>query len=117
MITLYGIPNCDTVKKSRDTIGNYGIEYLFHDYKKNGISRDKLEEWLQQIPLSTLVNKKGTTYRGLDEQQKSDLESIETAIPVLMSNPSVIKRPVIEDQKIVAVGFDKDQYEKLFSKG
>ncbi|MCA0364358.1 MAG: Spx/MgsR family RNA polymerase-binding regulatory protein [Bacteroidetes bacterium] len=117
MLTIYGIPNCDTVKKSRDTISNYGIEYIFHDYKKSGISRDKLEEWLQQIPLSTLVNKKSTTYRELDEQQKTDLENIETAIPVLMSNSSVMKRPVIEDQKIVAVGFDKGLYEELFSKG
>ncbi|HLO46314.1 MAG TPA: Spx/MgsR family RNA polymerase-binding regulatory protein [Leadbetterella sp.] len=114
MLTVYGIPNCDTVKKSLDFLKAKGETFAFHNYKTEGISKDKLEEWMQQIPLDKLVNKKSTTYKGFDQAQKDALETPLSAIEVIMQNTSVIKRPIIEDQKVVAVGFDKDLYEKLF---
>ena len=114
MLTVYGIPNCNSVKKSIDFLKGKGEMFAFHNFKTSGISRDKLEEWMQQIPLDKLVNKKGTTYKGLDEAQKEALETPLSAVEVIMKNTSVIKRPIIEDQKIVAVGFDEQRYEQLF---
>jgi arsenate reductase len=114
MLTVYGIPNCDTIKKTTDYLKTNNLEYIFHDYKKQGISQTKLEEWLQQIPLDKLVNKKGTTYRAKTEEQKQNLEQIMTAIPELMASPSMIKRPIIEDQKIIAVGYDQETFDRIF---
>ena len=114
MLTVYGIPNCDTVKKALDFLKEKGEMFSFHNYKKEGISRDKLEEWMQQIPLDKLVNSKGTTYKALDSAQKEALLTPLSAVDVIMQNTSIIKRPIIEDQKVVAVGFDKALYDKLF---
>lgn len=117
MLTVYGIPNCDTIKKTLDTLKGYNAEFIFHDYRKEGISRDKLEEWLLQAPLETILNKKSTTYKELTDEQKRDTESIETAIPIMMAKPTIIKRPIIEDQKILSIGLNKDKLNELFSKG
>ncbi len=114
MLTVYGIPNCDTVKKALDFLRNKGEEFVFHNYKTEGISKVKLEEWIQQVPLDKVVNKKSTTYKDLDQAQKDALETPLSAFEVIMQHTSIIKRPIIEDQKIVAVGFDKDLYEELF---
>ncbi len=114
MLTLYGIPNCNTVKKALDYLNAKGEEYTFHNYKKSGISRDKLEEWMQQVSLDKLVNKKGTTYKALDQAEKYALETPISALDVLMAKPSIIKRPIVEDQKIIALGFDEALYEKIF---
>jgi len=114
MLTIYGIPNCNTVKKALDYLNAKGEDYSFHNYKKSGISRDKLEEWMQQVPLEKLVNKKGTTYRSMSEEEKKALEHPISAVEVLINKPSVIKRPIIEDQKIIAMGFDLNDYEKIF---
>lgn len=115
MLEIFGIPNCNTVKKSLDYIKSKNLDYNFHNYKKEGASDHKIQEWLKQQPLEKLINKKGTTYRGLSDADKTALETAETAIPVMISKPSVIKRPIIvKDAKIVALGFDEAQYQEIF---
>jgi arsenate reductase (glutaredoxin) len=114
MLIVYGIPNCDTVKKTLDFLKVKGETFMLHNYKTEGISKEKLEEWMQQIPLDKIVNKNSTTYKTLEQTQKDALESPLAAIEVIMQNTSVIKRPIIEDQKVVAVGFDKQLFEKIF---
>lgn len=94
-IKVYGIKSCDTMKKTFDFLDEKGVAYQFTDYKKEEISPELLEDFLAKSSLEALVNKKGTTYRKMDETQKLALEKNETAIPVLIENPSMIKRPLI----------------------
>ncbi|WP_428655053.1 arsenate reductase [Runella sp.] len=106
MLTVYGIPNCDTVKKALTALKENQLPHTFHDYKKEGISREKLEVWLTQQPKETLINRAGTTWKQLSDEQKSAVQNNESAIALMMEKPSVIKRPVIEKEgKIVAVGW------------
>ena len=115
MYTLYGIPNCNTVKKAMDWLKKNEIEFQFHDYKKKGIPAAKLQAWIAQIGWEPLVNKRGTTWKGLDETLQASISNQKNAIALMVEKTSVIKRPVIEsDNKIVAVGFDEKQYETVF---
>lgn len=114
MLTVYGIPNCNTVKKALDFLKAKNVDYAFHNFKKSGISRDKLEEWMQQVPLEKLINKKGTTYKKLSDDDKELLNSPITAVELIQNHTSVIKRPILEDQKIVAMGFEEETYQKMF---
>ncbi len=113
MLTLYGIPNCDTVKKARAWLDERGVAYEFHDYKKRGIPTEKLVDWLTQVSWERLLNRAGTTYRQLpDEQKPSDADS---AVAVMLANPSIIRRPLIEaNGKVVALGFEGQEYKKQF---
>jgi arsenate reductase len=114
MLKVYGIPNCDTVKKSLDLIKSKDVIYEFHNYKKDGITIEKLNSWIKQVPLDQLVNKKGTTYKALSDEEKTALENPKTAAKVLVEKTSVIKRPLLEkDEKILAIGFDKELFDKL----
>jgi arsenate reductase len=116
MLTIYGIPNCDTVKKVFDFMKAHKIAYEFHDYKKSGIGKEKLQEWTTQKDWSELVNKKSTTWRALDEATQLKIKDAKSAIKLMSENTSVIKRPVIEkNNKIVSIGFDAACYEKLFT--
>ncbi|OYW50151.1 MAG: arsenate reductase [Novosphingobium sp. 28-62-57] len=103
-ITVYGIPNCDTVKKARNWLDSKGISYTFHDYKKQGADPAKIAEWIAVAGLDKVVNKAGTTYRKLDEAQKAELGG-EGAPAVLAEHTSVIKRPILEHSDGVLVGF------------
>ncbi|MBS9522695.1 Spx/MgsR family RNA polymerase-binding regulatory protein [Litoribacter alkaliphilus] len=96
MIKIYGIKNCDTIKKTLKMLDSEEIGYVFHDYKKQTPSRELLSEMIQALGLDTVVNKRGTTFRKLDESQKGALDSQESAIPVLKENSSMIKRPIIQ---------------------
>ncbi len=111
MITLYGIPNCGSVKKARDWLESHGIAYDFHDFKKAGIDKDTLTGWMKQVSWEVLVNKKGTTWRGLPEATKDGVTSTTSATKLMIDNPSVIKRPVLCQGKTVLVGFDTRTYE------
>lgn len=113
MYTLYAIPNCDTVKKARVWLAEHGIDYQFHDYKKQGIDRKTIEQWLTQKPWEELVNRAGTTWKKLPDTDKpTDAES---AIALMLEKPSVIRRPLIEqNNQIVALGFKADQYAEAF---
>jgi Spx/MgsR family transcriptional regulator len=112
---IYGIKNCETVKKALNALDAKGISYEFHDYKKLGVEATKIQEWLKKADLSVLVNKKGTTYKKLDDNAKAALENVKTAIPVMISNTSVIKRPILELNKSIIIGFDTALYDQVTS--
>lgn len=115
MYTVYGIPNCNTVKKALDWLKEHKVAYTFHDYKKQGITKSKLQLWSKQTGWESLVNKKGTTWRQLDAAQQAGITNEKAAIQLMETHTSVIKRPLIEKgDEVVALGFDEQQYEKAF---
>lgn len=113
-VQLYGIPNCDTVKKARTWLESNGVDYAFHDFKKQGVDETMLRRWLKQVPLSLLLNRKGTTWRALPDADKALAENADGAIALMQRSPSLIKRPVLEHDGTVAVGFAPDQYAERF---
>lgn len=113
MITLYGIPNCDTVKKARRWLEDEGIEYEFHDFKKQGISSKHIEQWLKSVDVTLLVNKRSTTWKQLDDSAKKEAIEGNTAA-VIIDNPTLVKRPVLTDGSRIEVGFKPEQYKQLF---
>ncbi|MCX6215146.1 ArsC family reductase [Spirosoma sp.] len=116
MYTLYAIPNCDTVKKARTWLAGRGVEYRFHDYKKQGIDSKTIEQWLTQKPWEELVNRSGLTWKKLSDADKPT--SAAGAIVLMMEKPSVIRRPLIEaDGQIIALGFNESAYQETFSDG
>jgi arsenate reductase (glutaredoxin) len=117
MITVYGIPNCDTIKKTLNWLKANGQDYTFFDYKKQGISTDKLSEWLKSYDWTQLVNRAGTTWEKLSDEEKAVINNNQAAIELMISKPSVIKRPLIEqDGQAVALGFDEKKMNGLFKK-
>ena len=114
MLKVYGIPNCDTVKKAMVWLKNKGIAYEFHDYKKLGISEAKLEEWLTQVPYDKLVNRAGTTFKKLTDEEKAKITDNASAIALMLEKTSVIKRPIVESDKILAMGFKVEEYDTIF---
>ena len=113
--TIYGIKNCDTMKKARAWLDARGIAYTFHDYKAAGIERRLLEDWARQVGWETLLNRAGTTFRALPDENKADLTE-NKAIALMLAQPSMIKRPVLDMGKTLLVGFKPDQYEKAFAR-
>jgi arsenate reductase len=113
-ITLYGIKNCDTMKKARVWLDDQDLRYEFHDYKTAGIERAKLEAWCKLVGWETLLNKAGTTFRKLPETKKVNLDE-RKAIALMLDQPSMIKRPVLECGKKLLVGFASDEYAKFFA--
>lgn len=108
---IYGIKNCDTVKKALTWLKTNSITYDFHDYKSKGITEHKLKSWVNQVGWEELVNKRGTTWRQLDEQQKIAINSDASAISLMQDKNSIIKRPIVElDGKIITLGFDEAEY-------
>ena len=114
-MTVYGIKNCNTVKSALDWLKKNKVEFEFHDYKSKGITDAKLKDWSKQVGWESLVNKRGTTWRQLDEAVQKKVTSEATAISLMIDKTSVIKRPLIEDNgKVIALGFDETDYKKLF---
>jgi arsenate reductase len=112
---LYGIPNCNTVKKARDWLASHGIDYEFHDFKKQGIDSALAEAWLQQMPWEKLVNRAGMTWRNLTEDEKAAINDPASAKSLMLAKSSVIKRPVlVKDGKIISLGFSEATYNALF---
>lgn len=109
---LYGIPNCDTVKKARRWLDERGVAYTFHDFKKEGISQNKLLQWADQVGWETLLNRKGTTWRQLPDTDKVDVDA-NKSIALMQRQPSIIKRPVVESKAGVIVGFDESRFEQI----
>ena len=109
---LYGIPNCDTMKKARAWLESHGVAYEFHDYKKAGIERSKLEAWLKAVGWEVLLNRAGTTFRKLPESARSGLTEAK-ATRLMLEQPSMIKRPVLERGKTLLVGFSPEKYAAL----
>lgn len=116
VLKLYGIPNCNTVKKARDWLDANHVAYQFHDFKKLGASADILNNWLAQITREQLINRAGLTWRGLQASEKDNITNDASAIALMQAKTSVIKRPILEkDGKIVCLGFDETAYKELFS--
>jgi arsenate reductase len=115
MYIVYGIPNCDTIKKTLAWLKNHKIEHTFHDYKKSGISAQILGPWSKQRGWESILNKKRTTWRKLDAAKQATIINEKAAISLMEKNTSMIKRPVIEKEGIVvAIGFDEAVYKKVF---
>ena len=105
-LTMYGIKNCDTIKKARDWLAAHGVVFDFHDYKAKGADAALLADWVAARGWETLLNRKGTTWRKLDPELQAAVVDAATARPVLMAQASVIKRPVVEWDNAITVGFD-----------
>lgn len=114
-ITLYGIPNCDTVKKARTWLTEHNQSFDFHDFKKDGITRELISGWLQDVSADVLINRKGTTWRKLSDEQKALIKDDASAIELMMSSPSVIKRPVLSYADKTNVGFSDALYQQIFT--
>ena len=114
-LILYGIPNCNTVKKARDWLENNGVDYRFHDFKKLGISQPLLENWLKQVPHEKLINRAGLTWRSLDDTSKALIIDNASASNLMQTKTSLIKRSIAEKNgKILTLGFDEAAYKELF---
>ena len=113
-ITVYGIPNCDTVKKARTWLSDQGYDYDFHDFKKQGLPEKALSLWLKEAGWEKVLNRKGTSWRKLTPQEQVSITNSDTARPFLMANPSLVKRPVIEWQAAngveITIGFQPDEW-------
>lgn len=116
MVEVYGIKNCNTVKKALDWLTANNISFQFHDFKKEPATVEKLEAWENVIPWEVLLNKKGTTWRKLTPEQQAEVINAKSANKVLLENNSMIKRPVIEANGTILVGFDEDAYTETLLK-
>ncbi len=115
MITLYGIKNCDTMKKARSWLDSHGVAYEFHDYRTQGIDRPRLERWCSQVGWEHLLNRAGTTFRKLPEEHKASLDE-RSSVGLMLRQPSMIRRPVLESSRRLLVGFSPDTYRSLNEK-
>ena len=113
MITLYGIANCDTMKKARAWLDGHGVAYAFHDYKKAGIDETLVRGWVAELGWETLVNRRGTTWRRLPESAREGVDA-ESAVRLMVENPSLIRRPVLDTGEARHVGFSEVLYRELF---
>lgn len=121
-ITIYGIKSCSTMKKAFTKLDELDISYDFHDYKKQGIDKETVQRWVNELGIDKVLNKRGTTWRKLDDSQKQAADaSVDTAIDLLVENTSMIKRPIVEgqladkDQAVLLCGFDESEFDKVFS--
>lgn len=114
-VTLFGIPNCNTVKKARTWLDEHHITYTFHDFKKQGLTEATIQQWLKDVSWETLVNKKGMTWRNLSDADKQKVTDTDSAIALMLEHTSVIKRPVLVQSNTSTVGFDETQYQQIFS--
>jgi arsenate reductase (glutaredoxin) len=107
---LFGIPNCDTVKKARNWLQEQGFDYEWHDFKKQGLSAEQVAIWIEQIDWEKLINKQGTTWRKLDEASKASVVDAASASALILAYPSIVKRPVLMANGQTQVGFKPEQY-------
>lgn len=123
-ITIYGIKSCSTMKKAFTKLDELGVSYDFHDYKKQGIDKESVQRWIESLGIDKVLNKRGTTWRKLTDEQKQAADSdVDNAIDLLIENTSMIKRPIVEGQlvdknngqPILLCGFDEDEFDKVFS--
>ncbi len=114
MITMYGIPNCDTIKKAKKYLSDNNIEFTFHDYRKDGVSEELVTEFCKNLGWEQVLNKRGTTYRALSDDEKSNLSEA-SAITHLVTAPAMIKRPILEVNGKLHLGFKAAQYDEIFA--
>ena len=108
-MTLYGIANCDTVKKARSWLAEHGVAYAFHDYKQAGVPQDRMRDWVEQLGWQAVLNRAGTTFRKLPDADKADLDE-PRAIAIMLASASAIKRPVLDGDGVLLVGFAPERY-------
>ncbi len=113
MITLYGIKNCDTVKKAREWLTKNGVDYHFHDFRADGLQEEKVKAWIADIGLEPLINKRSTTWKELDDYKKNALNE-KNAVALIVEYPTLIKRPLLETATQKYLGFKDADYAKLF---
>lgn len=113
---LFGIPNCDTVKKARTWLSDAGIAFDFHDFKKQGLDEATVKAWLKDVDWEVLVNRKGTTWRALPDERKASITDAASATALMLENPSVIKRPVLTGAGKTQVGFKPELYTQVFGR-
>lgn len=113
-VTIHGIKACDTMKKAFVWLDAHGVAYEFHDYKKTGANRDDLTRWCARAGWQTVLNRSGTTFRKLPDDAKADLDA-EKAIALMLAQPSMIKRPVLETGDTLEIGFNPDRYATIFA--
>ncbi len=113
MITVYGIKNCDTVKKACNWLTKNNIDYQFHDFRKDGLTQAKVKQWFSKADWEILLNRRGTTWRKLSDNEKDSINKTK-AIKLMVEQPTLIKRPVIEHNGDVIVGFSEDTYKQQF---
>ncbi|WP_296207366.1 Spx/MgsR family RNA polymerase-binding regulatory protein [Psychrobacter sp. UBA3480] len=121
-ITIYGIKSCSTMKKAFTKLNDLDVSYDFHDYKKQGIEKETVQRWVNELGIDKVLNKRGTTWRKLDDSQKQAADAnVDNAIDLLVENTSMIKRPIVEgqvadkDQAVLLCGFDESEFDKVFS--
>ena len=114
MTTMYGISNCDTIRKAKKWLDAKGVEYTFHDYRKNGLERDQLAGWVQELGWESLLNKRGTTWRQLPAEVKGSVDEA-SAIELMLEQPAMIKRPLLDTGSTKTLGFSDKQYSELFA--
>ena len=112
MVTMYGIKNCDTIKKARKWLEDAGVDYQFHDYKKDGLSAELLDDWIRELGYEALLNKRGTTWRKLPDDIKDNIDE-QSARAVMLDNPSIIKRPLLDTGSAKVLGFSVTEYTEL----
>ncbi len=112
-VTLYGIPNCDTVKKARTWLEQENIDYRFHDFRKDGLESSQVEKWIDELGWEVLVNKRSTSWKALDEGQRKTMDA-KTALSAILDSPTLIKRPLLDNGQSRNVGFKAQDYEALF---
>jgi arsenate reductase len=112
MLTMFGIKNCDTIKKARAWLDAHGVAYRFHDYKIEGIDRQSLETWCRAAGWEKVCNRTGTTFKKLPESQREGLTAAK-AIALMIEHPSMIKRPVLDIDGTIVVGFAPDEYQRM----
>lgn len=112
---LYGIPNCDTMKKARTWLDQAGIAYRFHDYKKAGVVEADLRRWVDRLGWETVLNRAGTTFRKLPEAERAGIDA-DKAVALMLAQPSMIKRPMLESGDALLAGFAPDRYSAVFGK-
>lgn len=114
MITLYGIKNCDTVKKARKWLDQHGVEYRFHDFREDGLDQDTVRGWLEELGWETLVNRRSTSWKALDEQTRQNMDT-QTALSAIMEQPTLIKRPLLDTGHERFTGFSAASYQTIFN--
>lgn len=115
MLTLYGINNCDTVRKAKKWLNSHQIEFQFHDFRKDGLEQKQVETWVNKLGWEVVLNKRGTTWRQLSSNETDQLNNSK-AVSLLLKHPTLIKRPVLEGTGILSVGFTESRYRQLLLK-
>jgi Spx/MgsR family transcriptional regulator len=111
---IYGISNCDTVKKAKNWLDSHNIDYKFHDFRKDGINRDIITGWLNTVAWDKILNKRSTSWRNLDASTQQAVNAT-NVVDLLVENPTLIKRPVMDVNDIITVGFNSDTYQGIFN--